>query len=66
MPTALAKADQKQVLELYQKIQRSRARLVGPDGKAQSLPGSLHDFLVHLIADLHQGQSVAIVRTTRS
>jgi len=62
MPTALAKADQKQVLELYQKIQRSRARLVGPDGKAQSLPGSLHDFLVHLIADLHQGQSVAIVQ----
>jgi excisionase family DNA binding protein len=62
MPTALAKADQKQVLELYQKIQRSRARLVGRDGKAQSLPGSLHDFLAHLVADLYQGQSVAIVQ----
>ena len=29
------------MLELYRKIQRSRAKLVGPDGKPQSLPGSL-------------------------
>lgn len=62
LPLEISEADQRQVLELYQKIQRSRAKLVGPDGKAQSLPVSLYDFLVKLIADLCEGQSVAIVR----
>ena len=61
-PIALSDPDQKQVLELYQKIQRSRAKLVGPDGRTQSLPVSLYEFLVTLIADLCQGQSVAIVQ----
>lgn len=59
---AISDADQRQILELYQKIQRSRAKLVGPDGKTQSLPVSLHEFLVKLIADLCEGQSVAIVQ----
>jgi excisionase family DNA binding protein len=62
VPLAIPETDQKQVLELYQKIQRSRAKLVGPDGKAQSLPVSLHGFLVKLIADLCEGNSVAIVQ----
>lgn len=61
-PIALSEADQRQVLELYQEIQRSRAKLVGPDGKTQSLPASLYEFLVKLIADLCEGQSVAIVQ----
>ena len=61
-PIALSEADQRQVLELYQKIQRSRAKLVGPDGRTQSLPVSLYEFLVKLIADLCEGQSVAIVQ----
>jgi excisionase family DNA binding protein len=62
VPLAISEGDQKQVLELYQKIQRSRARLVGPDGRTQSLPVSLYEFLVKLIADLCEGQSVAIVQ----
>lgn len=62
VPLAISEIDQKQVLELYQKIQRSRAKLVGPDGKTQSLPTSLYEFLVRLIADLCEGQSVAIVQ----
>lgn len=62
VPLAISERDQKQVLELYQKIQRSRAKLVGPDGKTQSLPVSLYEFLVKLIADLCEGQSVAIVQ----
>ena len=61
VPLAISEGDQKQVLELYQKIQRSRAKLVGPDGKTQSLPVSLYEFLVKLI-DLFEGQSVAIVQ----
>lgn len=59
---ALSEADQQQVLELYQKIQRSRAKLVGPDGKTQNLPVSLYEFLVKLISDLYEGQSVAITQ----
>jgi len=39
-PIALSDADEKQVLELYQKIQRIRAKLVGLDGRAHSLPVS--------------------------
>src|ERR1035437_6528313 len=61
VPLAISDGDQKQVLELYQKIQRSRAKLVGPDGKTQSLPVSLYEVLVKLI-DLFEGQSVAIVQ----
>jgi excisionase family DNA binding protein len=62
LPLTISEADQRQVLELYQKIQRSRAKLVGPDGKTQNLPVSLYEFLVKLIADLCEGQSVAIVQ----
>jgi len=62
VPLAISEGDQKQVLELYHKIQRSRAKLVGPDGKRQSLPVSLYEFLAKLIAGLCEGQSVAIVQ----
>jgi hypothetical protein len=51
-PIAFSENDQLQVLELYQQIQRSRAKLVGPNGRTQSLPVSLYEFLVKLIADL--------------
>ena len=62
LPIALPEADQRQVLELYRQIQRSRAKLVGPDGRTQSLPLSLYEFLAKLIADLCEGESVAIVQ----
>ncbi len=62
VPLAISESDQRQVLELYQKIQRSRAKLLGPDGRTQNLPVSLYEFLVKLIADLCEGQSVAIVQ----
>jgi excisionase family DNA binding protein len=62
VPWASSEGDREQVLELYRKIRRSRAKLVGPDGRTQSLPVSLYEFLVKLIADLCEGQSVAIVQ----
>lgn len=61
-PLALSLADQAQVLALYQSMRDSRAKLVGPDGKARKLPVSLHGFLAHLTADLREGRSVAIVQ----
>ena len=62
VPSAISERDQRQVLELYQKIQRSRAKLVGGDGRTQNLPVSLYEFLVKLIAELCEGQTVAIVQ----
>lgn len=61
-PIALSGSDQREILELYQHIERSRAKLVGPDGQAQSLPASLYEFLAKLMADLREGRSVAIVQ----
>ena len=62
VPLAISETDQIQVLELYRRFQRSRVKLVGADGRTQSLPLSLQEFLVKLIADLRDGQSVAIVQ----
>lgn len=59
---AISAADQRQALDLYRKIQRSRAKLVRPDGKTQNLPVSLSEFLAQLTADLGDGQSVSIVQ----
>lgn len=54
--------EQERVLELYHKMQRSRAKLVGPNGRTQDLPPTLHEFVVKLIADLCEGKSVAIIQ----
>ena len=62
MPLATLGGDRKQVLDLYRKIRRSRAKLVGPDGRTDSLPVSICEFLVKLTADLCEGQSVAIIQ----
>ncbi len=62
VPRAVFEPDHKQVLELYQKIQRSRAKLAGPDGKTQDLPVSLYEFLVKLAEDLREGQAVAVIQ----
>src|SRR5574341_1533936 len=51
-----AARDPKQILELYQQIQRSRSKLVGPDGRTENLPVTLYEFLVKLIAGLCEGQ----------
>lgn len=61
-PLAIAETGQNHALELYEKFQRSRAKLAGPDGKTQSLPVSLDEFLVKLIGDVSEGQSVTIVQ----
>ena len=54
--------DRQQVQDLYLKIQSSHVNLVGPDGRTESLPRSLQDFLVKLIGCLRTGQPIAIVQ----
>lgn len=57
----MSQRGQKEVIGLYEKIQRSCAKLVSPDGRSRNLPVSLDKFLLKLVADLHEGRSVAIV-----
>ena len=54
--------EQTPAVELYRQIQRSRAKIVGANGRAENLPISLHDFLLKLIDGLGAGQSVAVVK----
>ena len=61
-PLAIPESDQKDIEKLYGAIQRSRAKLVGPDGRTQKLPVSLYKFLLQLIADLQEGGSVSIIQ----
>ena len=63
VPLALSESDRRDIQALYQKIARSQAQLVGPDGRSQRLPVSLYEFLVQLIADLQAGKSVSIIQS---
>ena len=63
VPLAISETDQKDVRALYEKIAKSQAKLVGPDGRSQRLPVDLYEFLVQLIADLQAGKSVSIIQS---
>jgi len=52
-----------EVIETYQKLRAAEAKLVGPDGKAESLPNNLYSFLLRLLADLRAGQSVTLLQS---
>ena len=54
--------DEQQILALYTRMQGSRAKIVGSDGKTRRLPGTLQKFLGKLVDDLAEGQSVAIIQ----
>jgi excisionase family DNA binding protein len=62
IPLDIPESDQKDIEKLYSAIQKSRAKLVGPDGRTQRLPVSLYQFLLQLIADLQEGKSVSIIQ----
>ncbi|HSM85818.1 MAG TPA: excisionase family DNA-binding protein [Candidatus Limnocylindrales bacterium] len=58
--------DQREILDIYQKIRTADAKLVGPDGKTQVLPNSLYSFLCTLLADLKAGYSVTLLQSHAS
>ena len=62
-PLAISESDQKAIQDLYGKLARSQAKLVGPDGKSQRLPVSVYEFLVQLIGHLQEGKSVSIIQS---
>jgi excisionase family DNA binding protein len=60
---AISARDQIEIHDLYSKLRAAEAKLVGPDGKIQVLPGSLYSFLCQLLADLKDGKSVTILQS---
>jgi excisionase family DNA binding protein len=60
---SISEQDQREILELYKKIRGAEAKLIGPDGKTQTLPVNLYSFLCHLLGDLKAGKSVTILQS---
>jgi len=60
---SLSQQDQRDVQDLYAKLRAAQAKLVGPDGKSQVLPGNLYSFLCQLLADLKDGKSITILQS---
>jgi len=59
----LSEKDQREIAELYEKLRKAEAKLVGPDGKTQILPNNVYSFLHQLLADLKAGKSVTILQS---
>jgi excisionase family DNA binding protein len=55
--------EQREEVETYQKLRAAEAKLVGPDGRAETLPNNLYSFLLRLLADLRAGQSVTLLQS---
>jgi len=61
--STVAAKDWPEMSDLYVKLQRTNARLVGSNGKAQTMPSTLDSFLRKLLADLEDGHSVTILQS---
>ena len=61
-PVPISTSDQQDINEIYRRLQRASAKLVGPDGKTQVLPNNVYSFLCQLLADLTAGSSVTILQ----
>src|SRR5271168_5652802 len=55
--------EQKEIIEIYEKLREAEAKLIGPDGKTEILPNNLYSFLLRLLADLRAGHSVTILQS---
>jgi len=52
-----------EIEELYEKVRRASARLVGDDGRLEALPNNIYSFLYRLLADLKAGESVGLLQS---
>lgn len=59
---AIPQDEQREIQELYAKLQKMEAKLIGPDGKTEVLPNNLYSFLCGLLGDLKAGNSVTILQ----
>jgi excisionase family DNA binding protein len=60
MNAATLRPDQTE--KMYDSLRRGKTKLVGPDGQARTLPGSLRSFLVTLTRLMSQGKDVYLVQ----
>lgn len=58
----ISSADQAEIQQLYSALRQMEAKLIGPDGKAEVLPGNINAFLFGLLRDLRAGCSVTILQ----
>ena len=58
----LSEAEQAEIQQLYARLHQMEAKLIGPDGKAEKLPGNINSFLFGLLRDLRAGYSVTILQ----
>lgn len=61
-PASILQEDGREIRKLYDAMRKGKAKLVGPNGEARVLPGSLYEFLVELIALLNEGKCVSIIQ----
>ena len=60
---AISAKDQREIMEMYERIREVQAKLVGSDGKTEILPNNIYSFLCRLLADLKAGNSVTILQS---
>jgi excisionase family DNA binding protein len=60
---AISAKDQREIIELYEKLREVQAKLVGPDGKTEVLPNNVYSFLCRILADLKAGNPVTILQS---
>ena len=61
-PVDIFNREQKEIIEIYEKLRQVEAKLIGPDGKTEILPNNLYSFLLRLLADLREGRAVTILQ----
>jgi excisionase family DNA binding protein len=54
--------EQREMAETYSKLREAEAKLIGPDGRAETLPNNLYSFLLRLLAELHAGHSMTLLQ----
>jgi excisionase family DNA binding protein len=51
-----------EIAEIYAKLREAEAKLMGTDGKTESLPNNPYSFLLRLLSDLRAGHAVTILQ----
>jgi excisionase family DNA binding protein len=59
----ISQKDQREIMEMYERLREVQAKIVGTDGKTEILPDNLYSFLCRLLGDLKVGNSVTILQS---